>query len=155
MINKVIRGFTRILGKPPSWDPSTHGECGALAIMDHEHVAVEGQPGYPSMISAWDVTPDEMIRLRQGAPIYLRVAGEGHPPVCIWVGFPSLDVDHPEENELAEDELVAFRKRVVKRISDILGEDPACGGRVTTETVERLAKFVVDARVGGRTETPS
>ena len=95
MINKVIRGFTRILGKPPSWDPSTHGECGALAIMDHEHVAVEGQPGYPSMISAWDVTPDEMIRLRQGAPIYLRVAGEGHPPVCIWVGFPSLDVDAP------------------------------------------------------------
>jgi hypothetical protein len=154
MINKVIRGFTRILGKPASWDPKTHGECGALAILDHQHEATPGN-FMPSMISAWDITPDEMVRLRQGAPIYLRVAGEAHPPVCIWVGFPSLDPSVPAENEVAFDELEDFRQAVKQRIRTILETDPDGDGHAATSIVERLAKFVVDARLGGRADETS
>jgi hypothetical protein len=38
------------------------------------------------MTSAWFPTEAEIARLRAGAPVYLTVVGEIHPPVAIAVG---------------------------------------------------------------------
>lgn len=40
----------------------------------------------PSMVTAWEPTPDELERLNKGAPVYLRIVGSGHPPVMLEVG---------------------------------------------------------------------
>ena len=36
-------------------------------------------------ISAWVPTPDELVRLNAGEPVYLSVWGNGHPPVSVGV----------------------------------------------------------------------
>ena len=36
-------------------------------------------------ISAWLPTPDELVRLNAGEPVYLSVWGNGHPPVHVGV----------------------------------------------------------------------
>jgi len=36
-------------------------------------------------ISAWLPTPDELAALNAGAPVYLFIWGEGHPPVYVGV----------------------------------------------------------------------
>lgn len=36
-------------------------------------------------ISAWLPTPDELVRLNAGEPVYLSVWGNGHPPVYVGV----------------------------------------------------------------------
>ena len=36
-------------------------------------------------ISAWMPTPDELVRLNAGEPVYLSVWGNGHPPVYVGV----------------------------------------------------------------------
>jgi hypothetical protein len=50
------------------------------------------------MKSAWHPTPDERARLAQGAPVYLAVHGQVHPPVALTVGLgPSIeDKDLPK-----------------------------------------------------------
>lgn len=75
-----IHGATRVLGKPADM---TDEECGPLAIRD-----TPSEQGNV-MVSAWIPTPDELVHLAQGAPIYLYVWGNGHPPVAIEVGEPT------------------------------------------------------------------
>ena len=36
-------------------------------------------------ITAWIPTPDELAALNAGAPVYLTVWGNGHPPVYVGV----------------------------------------------------------------------
>ena len=36
-------------------------------------------------VSAWLPTPDELAALNAGAPVYLFIWGEGHPPVYVGV----------------------------------------------------------------------
>ena len=86
MINKVIAGFTRILGKPPNWVEADHGKCGALAIRDYELDYTGKGVMVNTMVSAWDVTPAELEALNKGAPVYLRLLGVSHAPVALWVG---------------------------------------------------------------------
>jgi hypothetical protein len=38
------------------------------------------------MTSAWFPTPEEIERIKEGAPIYLTVLGAVHPPVAMGVG---------------------------------------------------------------------
>jgi hypothetical protein len=38
------------------------------------------------MVTAWSPTPDELERINAGAPIYLRIIGNRHPPVMLEVG---------------------------------------------------------------------
>jgi hypothetical protein len=40
----------------------------------------------PSMVTAWEPTPDELARLNAGAPVHLRILGSAHPPVLLTVG---------------------------------------------------------------------
>ncbi|MCR4340138.1 MAG: hypothetical protein NUW01_09680 [Gemmatimonadaceae bacterium] len=84
-----ISGFTRFLGAPRDWDEAKDGHCGGLAIRDEKTTAGLG------MTSAWFPTPEEIERIKAGAPIYLTVLGQVHPPVCMAVGSPPDAQDGP------------------------------------------------------------
>ena len=73
MIHKRIEGTTRTIGK-------SQGYLG-LSLRDD----VLGD-GVPCMITAWEPTPGELEKLKQGAPVLLTVLGTGHPPVKLEVG---------------------------------------------------------------------
>lgn len=80
MLIKVIQNFTRALGAPRGWNPQTDGKCSVLPILDHVD-----QHGNASMISCWEPTPAELEALNNGGLVFLRVLGEVHPPVGLWV----------------------------------------------------------------------
>jgi hypothetical protein len=53
---------------------------------------VDGMPAYkgteketnwPVSISCWELTPEDLRRLNEGGKIWLRVYGQGHPPVSV------------------------------------------------------------------------
>jgi hypothetical protein len=78
MIIKMIEGATRILGK-------SQGYLG-LPVLDQVVVDSATDEATPSMVTAWEPTPDELERLNAGAPVYLRILGVAHPPVMLTVG---------------------------------------------------------------------
>lgn len=82
MIPARIEGCTRALGAPKGWNPETDGHCGMLPIRD------ELRDDMPIMLSAWEPTPAELVALNAGAKVLLRVVGQGHPPVMLYVGDP-------------------------------------------------------------------
>ena len=75
-----ITGATRHLGAPEGWDKGRQGACGSLAVRDDDTSAGHG------MTSAWFPTPAEIDRIARGAPIYLTIIGNDHPPVAMSVG---------------------------------------------------------------------
>jgi hypothetical protein len=77
-----IDNATRVLFAPSDWDKEKHGTCGSLAVRDEKTTA--GMV----MTSAWFPTEREIDRIRAGAPIYLSIIGEVHPPVSMSVGPP-------------------------------------------------------------------
>lgn len=83
MIPARIAGCTRALGAPTGWTPETSGACVGLPIRD------EMNGDQPCMVSAWEPTPVEIAAIVAGAKIMLRVIGQGHPPVCLYVGEPA------------------------------------------------------------------
>lgn len=78
MMIKRISGFTRIIGQSQ----------GYIGLPLRDEVIVDAATGLrtPAMVTAWEPTPKELQRLLHGEPIYLRVLGNQHPPVSIWVG---------------------------------------------------------------------
>lgn len=77
-----IAGATNVLGAPKGWDKSDQGACGSLPIRVEKTTAGLG------MTSAWHPTMDEIERIARGAPIYLTIIGDIHPPVSMSVGVP-------------------------------------------------------------------
>lgn len=75
-----INNATRNLGAPAGWDKEAHGTCGGLPIRDEDTTAGR------AMISARFPTPEEIERIKEGAPVYLVVLGTVHPPVDMRVG---------------------------------------------------------------------
>jgi hypothetical protein len=75
-----IAHATRSLGAPKDWDSKRDGPCHTLVIRDELTAA-----GY-GMTSAWFLTPEEIMRAVNGAPVYLTIIGTVHPPVCMSVG---------------------------------------------------------------------
>jgi hypothetical protein len=75
-----IQNATRNLVAPRDWIKDEQGSCGGLPIRDEPTTAG------PGMVSAWFPTPEEIQRIVEGAPIYLTVLGQVHPPVSMGVG---------------------------------------------------------------------
>ena len=87
MIIKMIAGATRVLGK-------RQGYLGLPFRDEAINDSVTG-PDTPSMVTAWEPTPDGVEKLRRGAPVLLRVVGQVHPPVMLTVGdAPAEGADH-------------------------------------------------------------
>lgn len=80
MIIAMIQGATRIIGK-------TQGFLG-LPLRDEPIDCAVNGPDTPSMVTAWEPTPEEMAKLNAGAPVHLRILGSSHPPVMLTVGEP-------------------------------------------------------------------
>jgi hypothetical protein len=83
MIIARIEGFTRELAKDQP-------EYARLPIKDERvDIIVDGQlHAVNGMTSAWEPTPQELKLLNAGGKVYLRVLGNGHPPVAIWAEGP-------------------------------------------------------------------
>lgn len=82
MIGNRHPNTTRDLGAPADWEPSEHGRCGHLAIID-----IETQAG-PAMQSVWEPTPEELRILVAGGKVVLTVVGTCHPPVALSAYLP-------------------------------------------------------------------
>jgi len=78
MIIAMIQGATRIIGR-------SQGFLGLPLRDELIDCAVNG-PNTPSMVTAWEPTPEELAKLNAGAPVHLRVLGSSHPPVMLAVG---------------------------------------------------------------------
>jgi hypothetical protein len=65
---------------------------------------VEEGTGWPLSISCWEPTPEDLKRLNEGGKIWLRVYGQGHPPV-------SISTEHPwnEKNEIPKNQYPSLR----------------------------------------------
>ena len=42
--------------------------------------------GVPMMLTSWQPSPKELAALVAGAPVYLWIIGQAHPPVMVEVG---------------------------------------------------------------------
>lgn len=79
MMLRRIENATRVLGQ-------RQGYLGLWLRDEPVNCSVNGET--PSMMTAWEPTPDEIAKIVAGAPIYLRVLGTVHPPVMLSVGTP-------------------------------------------------------------------
>lgn len=83
MLTGRISGATCTLLPPTDWDAKKFGPCSGLAIRVEDTGVGRG------MTSAWFPNADEIARIAAGAPIYLTVLGNAHPPVALAVGEAS------------------------------------------------------------------
>ena len=44
--------------------------------------------GSPVVITAWTPTPEELVKINLGHPIYLHIVGQSMPPVAVMVEDP-------------------------------------------------------------------
>lgn len=82
----------------PQRFPEANGMLGPPAGMPDDqcstiHVCKTGE----YIITAWKPTPEELVKLNLGEPVWLYVMGQCMPPVC-------LVVDNPFEKERNNDE---------------------------------------------------
>lgn len=80
MLIGMIERATRVIGKSQGYR--------GLPLRDEPISCSVNGESTPSMVSAWQPTPDELARLNAGASVHLRVVGAVHPPVMIDVGVP-------------------------------------------------------------------
>lgn len=78
MLIKRISGTTRVIGK-------SQGYLG-LPIRDEPIIDQTNDLPVNRMVSAWELTPNEIDRLKKGATIYLSIIGTQHPPVMLEIG---------------------------------------------------------------------
>lgn len=80
MIISRIAGATRVIGQ-------SQGYLGLPLRDEIVEVKIGGEVvTCRRMVTAWEPTPDEIKRIVAGAPVYLSVLGNGHPPVMLDVG---------------------------------------------------------------------
>lgn len=72
-----IDGATRLLGKSQ----------GFFVLPVRDEVIDERVVGpTPSMVTAWEPTPEELAALNKGARVHVRLLGDMHPPIMVDVG---------------------------------------------------------------------
>lgn len=93
MIIARIQNATRVLGQAqgyiglPVRDERDEQVVFDAEVLDTRISDTVNGPGTHVMVTAWEPTPDELVRLAKGAFVYLRVLGTKHPPVMIEVGY--------------------------------------------------------------------
>ena len=79
MLVAVIKGHTRILGEQQGFL--------RLPIRDDLY-----EDGMPLMVTAWEPSPEEMIKIALGAKIEIAIMGTEHPPISVVVGeVPTME----------------------------------------------------------------
>lgn len=77
-----IAGATRGMGKDQPGYATLWIRDEAIPTRDADGEAVVA----PSMMSLWEPTPEEVLKIAAGAPIKLLIIGSVHPPVWLAVG---------------------------------------------------------------------
>jgi hypothetical protein len=78
-----IPNATRVIGR-------SQGYIG-LPLRDELIDEQVNGPRTPSMVSAWEPTPEELERLVLGAKVHVRILGTQHPPLIVEVGDIPID----------------------------------------------------------------
>lgn len=132
-----IMNATRTLGAPPDWDEERNGPCVGLPIRDEDF------NGTPAMVSAWELTPEELAALQGGAKLELTIVGQGHPPVSLAVVHRTDDGEKrvPEPLSDVEKAAVALAAQVTSLQNAIIAIDPYSteGRRVLNEGLAAVA----------------
>lgn len=86
VLARRIAGATAYLGAPANWQPDKDGDCGHLAIREH------GDPrrGSGWVESAWEITPDDLEKLKEGRSLIVRIWG-WQPPIALYVDPERLE----------------------------------------------------------------
>lgn len=71
-----IVGATRVIGQ-------SQGYLGLPILDTVVNCRVNGE-GTPAMVTAWLPTPKELEALNAGAPVYVQLLGQSHPPIYVW-----------------------------------------------------------------------
>lgn len=116
MKSQMIEGATRICGKG-------QGYLG-LAIRDELINDPVNGPDTPQMVTSWEVFPDEIERLRAGAPVILSILGRTPPPLLIGVG------EAPDEHEarVSQDQTALHNAIAGRIVASIIRPVIAAGG---------------------------
>lgn len=69
-------------------DKVFHAPPGMDNCCDIHAAVVQWSGGQTSVLTAWRPTPEELVRLNLGEPVFLMVSGQGMPPVALAVGNP-------------------------------------------------------------------
>lgn len=79
MIVGRIKNANVVLQPPENWDVDRFGPCATL-------YAVKSPEWRPGITSAWYPTVEEICAISAGAPVYLTILDNRHPPVSLGVG---------------------------------------------------------------------
>jgi len=71
-----FEGANVILTRPEDITDEQCGSVHALRGTDED--------GLPFVMTAWEPTPEEVLAIQAGAPIYLKVCGISMPPVSLF-----------------------------------------------------------------------
>lgn len=82
----MFADMTHVLGAPPDWDATKHGECMGLPV------AVDREQG--TFTSCWVLEPEEVATLAAGGRVYLKVTNSFQPPVAMWVAVGRKEIAH-------------------------------------------------------------
>jgi hypothetical protein len=154
MIKKMISGWNAAPGAPKGWDPTVHGECGALPVRVFPPAAARNPSLAHYCESAWEPTPTELEWLTQGGTVVLRVVG-WQIPVALYCEAPSEDeaVGRGETVlELAARQLAECRHILAHALNALNGaefflapEDPKTWPQKLTDTAIALGHVSFDA----------
>lgn len=82
-----IEGATRTIGKSQGYKAlPLRDDVTRLIDPESMLVTIREVADFPSMLTSWSPTPDELARLNAGAPVVLTILGTLHPPVMLSVG---------------------------------------------------------------------
>ncbi|MHC2087201.1 hypothetical protein [Methylobacterium sp. CM6244] len=114
MISLPLADATRRMAAPEGWDHARDGICHTLEICDND--------GW--MISAWQPSPAEIERLRDGAPLFLHIQGTAHPVVALSIG----DAQTTPPPQPSKDPSVTLTQREIAATQGFTGDAcPLCG----------------------------
>lgn len=80
IIARRIAGATHNLGAPQGWDADRDGDCGGLWVREHG----DARSGHGWVESAWELTPDDIERLKEGRSLIVRIYG-WQPPIALYI----------------------------------------------------------------------
>lgn len=85
MLIQMIEGATRVIGK-------AQGYIG-LPLKDAKVDCPVAGKDTPTMTTSWMPTPEELVVLNAGAPVYVTIYGTQHPPILVSTGpLPEGDI---------------------------------------------------------------
>ena len=59
---------------------------------------IHAYKGEGHVITAWRPTPEELIKINLGEPVWLYIVGDTMPPACVTADYPFQEVEDAQSN---------------------------------------------------------